>query len=230
MSTFVLIHGAGDSGWSWHLVADALRARGHDAVAPDLTADDEGADLHTYADVVVAAVPAAAGERRDLVVVGHSFGAFTAPLVAERLGARALVLVAGMVPAPGERPADWGSGVGYRGAVREQAARDGGLTGNDDVDVCFYHDVPRDLAEEAQRRERAHPSETAAAKPWPMDHWPAVPTRFVLGTQDRCFPADLFRRLVPQRLGIVPDEIDAGHCVALSRPRELADLLHGYVT
>ena len=28
-STFALIHGAGDVGWSWHLVADALRERGH---------------------------------------------------------------------------------------------------------------------------------------------------------------------------------------------------------
>jgi pimeloyl-ACP methyl ester carboxylesterase len=36
MSTFVLIHGAGDSGWYWHLVEAELRARGHDVVAPDL--------------------------------------------------------------------------------------------------------------------------------------------------------------------------------------------------
>ena len=28
--------------------------------------------------------------------------------------------------------------------------------------------------------------------------------------------------------GIAPDEIAAGHCVALSRPKELADLLEGY--
>jgi hypothetical protein len=37
------------------------------------------------------------------------------------------------------------------------------------------------------------------------------------------------RRVVAERLGIVPDEIAAGHCVALSRPRDLADLLDGYV-
>jgi hypothetical protein len=36
------------------------------------------------------------------------------------------------------------------------------------------------------------------------------------------------RRLVAERLGIVPDEIASGHCVALSRPRELASLLAGY--
>jgi pimeloyl-ACP methyl ester carboxylesterase len=224
MSTFVLIHAAGDSGWAWHLVAAALQARGHEVIAPDLPAVDESADLTTYADAVVAAV----GDRHQPIVVAHSFGAFTAPLVADRLGAGLLVLVAGMIPSPGERPADWWANVGHRQAVQQQAARDGGLTGNDDPYVCYYHDVPRRLAEEAMRRERAHPSEAAYTTPWPLKRWPGVPTKFVLCTQDRCFPPELFRRLVPERLAIVPDEIDAGHCVALSRPVELAELLLGY--
>ena len=224
MTTFVLIHGAGDTGWAWHLVACGLRARGHEVVAPDLPADDEAADLTTYADAVVAAVDG----RRNAVVVGHSFGAFTAPLVADRLAADVLVLVAGMIPTPGERPADWWANVGHQHAVQEQAARDGGLTGHDDPYVSFYHDVPGPLAEEALRRERAHPSEAATAMPWPLSGWPDVPTKFILCTQDRCFPPELFRQLVPPRLGIVPDEIEAGHCAALSRPVELASLLLGY--
>jgi hypothetical protein len=33
------------------------------------------------------------------------------------------------------------------------------------------------------------------------------------------------RTVVSMRLGVTPDEIAAGHCVALSRPKELADLL-----
>jgi hypothetical protein len=55
-----------------------------------------------------------------------------------------------------------------------------------------------------------------------------VPTRFVLCTEDRFFPADFMRRVVAERLAISPDEIAADHCVALSRPRELADMLVGY--
>ena len=47
-----------------------------------------------------------------------------------------------------------------------------------------------------------------------------MPTRFVLCTQDRFFPEAFMRRVVAERLGVVPDEIEAGHCVALSRPRE----------
>jgi hypothetical protein len=36
------------------------------------------------------------------------------------------------------------------------------------------------------------------------------------------------RRVVANRLGVVPDEISAGHAVALSRPKELAGLLASY--
>jgi len=36
------------------------------------------------------------------------------------------------------------------------------------------------------------------------------------------------RRVVSERLGIIPDEIAASHCVALSRPKELADMLVSY--
>ena len=58
--------------------------------------------------------------------------------------------------------------------------------------------------------------------------WPPVPTRFVLCTEDRFFPPDFMRRVVPERLGIIPDEIAASHCVALSRPTELAAMLVAY--
>ena len=224
MATFALIHGAADSGWYWHLVAAELRARGHDVVAPDLPADDESATLDDYADVVIEAI----GDHGDLVVVGQSFGGFTAPLVAARVPVDVLVLVAGMIPTPGETPGDWWDNTGYSDAVRRQAARDGGMTGHDDPYISFFHDVPRKLAEEAMSKERAHPSEASQNMPWPLESWPDVPTRFVLCTEDRFFPPELLRRLADERLRIVPDEIAAGHCVALSRPTELAAMLEGY--
>jgi len=221
MSTYVLIHGSGDGGWSWHLLEAQLRARGHDVVAPDLPADDDSATLNDYADAVVAAI----GDRGPLIVVGHSFGAFTAPLVAARVRADVLVLIAAMIPAPGEAPDDWWNRTRYRAAVQAQGERDGGLTGNADPFVSFYHDVPRHLAEESLRRERAHPSAASMASPWPLDAWPNIPTRVILCTEDRFLPPDFIRRLAAERLGIVPEEIVASHCVALSRPKELADML-----
>lgn len=223
MATFALIHGGGDVGWYWHLVEAELHQRMHQVVAPDLPCDDQSAGLREYADTVVDAV----GDRKDVIVVGQSYGAFTAPIVADRLGAEGLVLVAGMVPAPGEPPADWWSNTGHQQAVQEQARRDGGKTGSDDPFVVFYHDVPRSLAEEALSKERSE-SDTAYHDPWPLDAWPAVPTKFVVCLEDRMFPPEFMRRLAHDRLGIEPDEIVAGHCVALSHPHELADMLAGY--
>jgi pimeloyl-ACP methyl ester carboxylesterase len=226
MATFALIHGGGDVGWYWHLVERELRRRGHDVVAPDLPCDDDTAGLRDYTDTVIAAI-GDRGDRGDLVVVGQSYGGFTAPLVADRLPVDVLVLVAAMVPAPGEPAADWWSNTGYEQAVHEQARRDGGSTGGDNPFFSFYHDVPRALAEEALSKERSE-SNTAYHDPWPLDAWPAVPTRFVLCTEDRFFPPAFMRRVVAERLGIVADEIAAGHCVALGHPAELASLLDRY--
>ena len=48
-ASYVLIHGAGDVGWYWHLVEADLRALGHDVVAMDLPVEDDGAGLSAYA-------------------------------------------------------------------------------------------------------------------------------------------------------------------------------------
>ena len=71
--------------------------------------------------------------------MGHSLGGFTAPLVCVRIPVDLLILVATMIPSPGELFADWWANVGYEEC------------GYEDV---FYHDVPPQLAAEARRRER----------------------------------------------------------------------------
>jgi hypothetical protein len=91
----------------------------------------------------------------------------------------------------------------------------------------FYHDVPHDLADQARSKSRTQ-SGTPGQSPWPLSAWPDVPARFVLCTGDRFFPPGFMRRVVAGRLAITPDEIASGHCVALSRPKELADMLAGY--
>lgn len=210
MTTYALIHGAGDVGWYWHLVAADLRARGHEVVAPDLPCGDESAGLAEYADTVVEAI----GDRTNVVVVGHSFGGFTAPLVAARLLVNEIVLVAAMVPRPGESGEQMFANTAYQ--QEEQA---------DSSDLAvFYHDVPPELATEALSRGRDQ-AQRAWTEPWPLESWPDVPTRFLLGRDDRVFPAAWMRRVVRERLGIDVDEIDSGHCVALSHSVELAEYL-----
>jgi pimeloyl-ACP methyl ester carboxylesterase len=217
LATYALIHGGGDSAWCWHLLAGELGERGHDVVAVDLPCEDESAGLWDYADTVIDAI---AG-RTDLVVVGHSLGGFTAPLVCTRVPVDLLVLVAGMVPSPGETGVEWWANTGYPSAADEQDAHE------DSEIAVYYHDVSPELADEAVTKWRDQ-AETPMREPWPLDAWPDVPTRYLLCRDDRVFAADWSRRVVLDRLGITPDEIDGGHCPFLSRPKELAERLEAY--
>ena len=214
MTTFAFIHGAGDVGWYWHLVEAALREHGHETAAPDLPIEDDAAGLTRYADVVIDAI----GARRDVIVVAQSFGGYVAPLVADQIGARLIVLVAGMVPAPGETAEDMFRNTGWQPAD----------TGDASTKAVFYHDVPEVLAAEAMARGRRQ-SDTPGSEPWPLTAWPRVDTRFILCRNDRFFPAAWLRQVVRDRLGLTPDEIASGHCPALSRPRELAERLERYL-
>jgi pimeloyl-ACP methyl ester carboxylesterase len=209
VATFVLIPGAGSDAWYWHLVVPELEAAGHDVVAVDLPCTDDAAGFAEYADRVIDAI----GDRRALVLVAQSLAGFTAPLVCERVPVDLMVLVAAMVPCPGESAGEWWVNTGYAEARGPDAS-------DDPVEV-FLHDVPPAVAAESER----HVHEQSAApftEPWPLDAWPDVPTRFLLCRDDRFFPAGFQRRVVRERLGIVPDEMDGGHLPALSRPHELA--------
>jgi alpha/beta hydrolase family protein len=212
-ATYVLIHGAGDVGWYWHRVEAELRGQGHDVVVMDLPVDDDSAGLSAYADVVVEAI----GDRDDLVVVAQSFGGYIAPIVCDRVPARLLVLVAAMIPLPGESAEAMFANTGYAPAEQDDPS---------DLAI-FYHDVDPTLAAEALATGRRQ-SETPGKEPWPLAAWPDVPTRYLLCRNDRLFPPAWVRRVVRDRLGIVPDEIDSGHTPALSHPSELVRRLEGY--
>ena len=92
------------------------------------------------------------------------------------------------------------------------------------------HDIPRKLAERVMRSRTVRIDRSVQDTPWPLSkRWPNVPTRVVLCTENSLYPADYFSRVAAERLGVVPDEIGGGHCVALSRPKELAAMLGTYV-
>jgi pimeloyl-ACP methyl ester carboxylesterase len=226
MATFVLLPGAGSDSWYWHLVAPELRAAGHEVIAVDLPVDDDACGLAEYSDVAVQAI----GAHTDLVVVAQSMGAFTAPLIATRVDVDLIVLVAGMVPTAGESPGEWWKNTGQPEAARAADIREGRDPDKEfDPIESFLHDVPDAVAIESAAHVR-NQSGTPFQKPWPLDEWPRVPTKFLLCRQDRLFPADFQRRVVRERLGITPDEIDSGHLPALSVPAELGARLLTYRT
>jgi pimeloyl-ACP methyl ester carboxylesterase len=225
MAAFVLIPGAGGQAWYWHLVVPLLESARHTAHAVELPAADETAGLAAYTDIVVEAIGL---RRRDLVIVGQSMGALTAPLVCTKVPARLMVLLNAMIPSPGETGGKWWTNSGQGAAAAEKARREGrDPGGNFDPSEIFLHDVPADVM--ATASEEPAQSGRPFDDPWPLTEWPHVPTRVISAADDRLFPVEFQRRLVEERLGITPDVIPGGHLSALARPDELTALLLSYL-
>ncbi len=223
MSRFVLIPGAGGNASYWRELVAELESRGHEAVAVDIAQDDPALGLPEYADLVDAAV----GERPETVVVAQSLGGFTAPMV--RRPVRMLVLLNAMIPLPGETPGQWWGATGSdpaRRAAEEAAGRDPEL----DEERTFFHDLSHDVREQMERDPQPRaPADTIWDQPCDIDRWPEVPTRVIAGRDDRLFPLEFQQRVSRDRLGLEPDVLPGGHCLAKSRPVELADLLAHYI-
>lgn len=211
MATILIIPGGGDSPSSWEPVCERLRELGHEPIAVDLPLSDAEAGWRDYARTVAAA----ASGRDDFVLVAHSLGGFTAPLVCDYAKVRKLVLVAAMIPTPGAFAGNYWSDNGYHEAQADEEA--------------FYHDLSPEARKRAKQAEREQ-GDGVMNEPSPITRWPDVSTHYLLCRDDRVLPAAVSRRLVPQRLGIQPDEIDGGHCAYLARPREVADRLHQYAS
>ena len=126
-----------------------------------------------------------------------------------------MVLVAGMVPLPGEKGEDWcgehrlrvgrsrpGRGLRQR-ARRLLPRRPAGAGGRGSEPTRAIRRKPRGWSRGRSTRGPTPRRSTCSA------------------ATTACFPAEWMRGVVRERLGIAPDEIDGGHCPALSRPQEL---------
>jgi pimeloyl-ACP methyl ester carboxylesterase len=142
---------------------------------------------------------------------------------------RLLILVAPMIPAPGESPGAWWTASGQAAAQREQDEAEGRDPDAEfDVLTTFLHDVAPEVVADLFARGAPDQSGTPFAEPWPLDAWPSVPTRVLAARHDRLFPLAFMRQLARDRLGVEADVIDSGHLPALARPEALADRLEAY--
>ena len=222
MTSVVLIPGAGGLGWYWHLVERDLRERGYDALAVDLAAYGR-TGLPAYADAVVDAI----GDRTDVALVAQSMGAFTAPLVWQRVPTRLLVFVNAMIPRPGETPGEWWDNVGSEQSRTAAAVRDGyGV--EFDLNTYFMHDVPERLVDEMRTRAASQLDESFDDV-CTFTAWPPIPIYVVAGREDRFFPVELQQRVARDRLGVEPTVVPGGHLAALSYPEQLTDVIAGYL-
>jgi pimeloyl-ACP methyl ester carboxylesterase len=223
--TFGLVHGAWHGAWCWERLVPELEARAHRTVAVDLPAEDPEAGLTAYAALVASAL----ADADDVVLVGHSLGASTIPLVAGLRPVRHLVFLCAIVPEPGKSVTDRYSEEdvfvpGFGGNTAERA--DGASYWPDPAAAtrCLYHDCTPEDAAWAVTRMRAQ-SAAPRTDRWPAGALPDVERTSILCRDERSVRPQWSRRVAREQLGVEPVELDGGHSPFLSRPAELAEAL-----
>ena len=204
-----------------------LTGAGHRVVAIDLPCEDASLGCGAYRDIALGAI-GEAGD--DLVVVGHSAGGLTAPLVAGARAVRRLVFVSALLPLPGRTFTEQNEAEGIL-EDEYQAGVESDENGNRrwfDLDLCgrtmYWGCSPEDVVW-AFGHLRAQ-SSTMYTEPSPLEEWPDVPTTDIRGDEDRLVSPAWAARAVPERLGVTSALIrGAGHSPMLSHPRALAALL-----
>jgi pimeloyl-ACP methyl ester carboxylesterase len=189
--------------------------------------DDPAAGARAYAQVVVDALGEEAGD--DVVVVGHSLGGMTVPVVAAMRPVRRMVFLGAMVPAPGEVYGEFLATQpdALTGGTPPPAPEGSTVRPPRTWEVAlenYFLDVEPELARRSWQRIRAQ-SPTLFTERCPLDEWPDVPSSYILMTDDRSVSPDWSRRIARERLGVEAIELPGSHSPFLSRPGHLADVL-----
>jgi pimeloyl-ACP methyl ester carboxylesterase len=223
--TFGLVHGAWHGAWCWDQVVAELHGRGYGAVAVDLPSEDGEAGAEEYARVVVDTLR----DADEVVLVGHSLGGLTIPVVAQARPVRAMVFIAALLPTVGcsfedghvDDPDRLMPGLGAGQIV----GGDGSSTWQPQAAIALmYPDAPPDRAAwAAARLRRQH--WRAVQEITPLRAWPAVPVTVIACASDAVVNPDWVRRAARVRFGVEAEILPGDHSPFLTRPGELVDLL-----
>ena len=225
MTTIGLVHGAWHGAWCWERLTPHLDARGHRVVAVDLPAENDSAGLTHYAELTAAAL----GDADDVVLVGHSLGGASIPIVAALRPIRRLIFLCALIPEPGKSVTDRyrEEDVFVAGFAGNTETRDDGASFWPDAEAatrCFYDDCAPEDAAWAVSRLRAQ-SAAPRTEPWPLDGIPDVERTSILCRGERCLSPAWSRQMSVEQLGVEPVQLDGGHSPFLSRPAELAEVI-----
>jgi pimeloyl-ACP methyl ester carboxylesterase len=231
MSVFAFIHGAWHGAWCWSMLGERLSARGHTPVAVSLPIEDPEAGASEWASVVVDALYTQAGPD-DVIVVGHSLGGTTVPLVAEAVGAKRMVFLTAIMPEIGLSLADIAvrspesHQPGWAAFADKQIMNPDGSTmwHPDDAIEAFYHDCPPDQARIWANQLRPQQGR-AFNEITPLTRWPDVPSSVVVASRDRVLSPEWHAANALERTGEPAIEMDTGHSPMCAEPDQLAAIL-----
>ncbi len=233
--TFVIVHGAFQTAESWSAVADALRAKGHTAIAvnlPGRNAEGVAAKAVTLANYVQTVEQVVQQQTQPVVLVGHSFGGMTISLVAEALPKKIskLIYVAAYVPVTGDSmqalaESDKSNGFTEKSFVIAPDYSFATILNTDQSRLFINDGSPEQQAQVtgAMVREPLGPIGTPVQVS--AEKFGAVPKAYIRTAQDATVSPTLQNMMI-QRTNITQTQtVETGHSPQASQPNRLADAM-----
>jgi pimeloyl-ACP methyl ester carboxylesterase len=232
LSTFVIAPGAWDTPAAMEPVIEPMESAGHAVIVVDLPCDDAAATLEQYADAVRAVLP---DDLADVVLVGYSFGGFTATRIAVEHPELPMVYVAAWIPRPGYSvldlfigsdpfaDADEDTGMAVFGGLIVSAGP-GRCALNIDQYVAAADPAERDAVRSYLERTQRPQGIAALRQKWRGDLPTSGRRTYVLTTADTLVPPELQRRMAASADAEIA-EIATGHGAFREQPKRLAELL-----
>jgi pimeloyl-ACP methyl ester carboxylesterase len=231
MSTFVIVPGAWDTPSTMEPLIEPLGSAGHEVIVVDLPCGKADATLEEYADAVRAVLP---DDLAEVVLVGYSFGGFTASKIAVEHPEVPVVYVAAWIPRDGVSVLDLFAGGDPFDSGEEAgiAAFDGlilsagpGLCAlNIDRYVAAADPVERDSVRTYLERTQRPQGITALREKWRGDLPASHRRTYILTTADTLVPPEA-QRVMSASVGAEVVEIDTDHGPFREQPVRLAELL-----
>ena len=225
--TVLLVHGAFADGSSWAPVIERLQAAG--VVAQALSNPLRSL---TYDGEYIAS--AASQVEGDVILVGHSYGGPVITYAGSKAdNVKALVYVASvsfeqgvsMLEYSGAYPdSDLGGALEFKTyPVGDEAAPEGYIA-RDQYHAVFAADLP-DVQANVNAANQRPASLTAFGEPLAVEPaWKKVPSWFAVATEDHAINPEA-QHAAAAAMGATTVEVVGSHCIALSKPDEVANLI-----
>jgi pimeloyl-ACP methyl ester carboxylesterase len=222
------VHGGFHGAWCWDLLIPELEALGHRAAAVDLPIEQVGAGPDRYAALVAERLAAL---QQPVWLVGHSMGGIVIPRVRPLDGVAGLIYLCPGLPARNAGEHEENLAAFVPGLTDAFDIDDEGMItmSAEDAAARMYSDTPVALREWAIPRLRRQWSGAIVTELTPFAGYPDLPRHVILAEDDRILALPRIAAIARRRLGVEPIVQPGDHSPFVSRPHELAALLHRLV-